>query len=285
MRRILPLLAALVMACGTGGAASTTSSAPAAPTTLGTTTTVAPPGLGCPLDDDFASAGRITRITQPSSDSRTLGLISVQTSDGCERLGFDFETVENAPATTPPSVNAEFLDDGRIVRIHLDIEQTVITDQLIETPLADRLYVVKSLDGGLFVDVHLAAPASARVSVTNSPAGLTLELSSREGEIGPPPSISQGVVLITPAPGSSVVGPDLDVTGYSRVFEGNVLVLATAGGAVVGQTTTQAAAWLETWGEFEGSLTVQPDTVDLFVGEESPEDGSLDGVTLRVEVR
>lgn len=285
MRRILPILAVLVVGCGTSTTTSTISNSSTPPSTIAATTTTAPQGLGCPVDVDFVSSGRIARITQPSSDSRTLGLISVQTSEGCERLGFNFETVENAPATTPPTVDAEFLDGGRIVRIHLDIDQTVITDQLVETTLADRLYVVKSLDGDFFVDIHLATPASARVSVSNSPAGLTLELSPRQGEIGPAVSKSRGVVLVAPAENDSIVGPELDATGYARVFEGNVLILATSGGAVVGQTATQAADWVDTWGEFEATLTLQPGTIDLFVGEESPEDGSLDGVTLKLEVQ
>lgn len=284
MRRIFPILVTLLVACGTGTATPTTSTIPQANTTVQETSTTARTGLGCPLDDEFTSSGRIARITQPTSDSKTLGLISIQESEGCERLGFNFETVENAPATTPPSVDAEFLDDGRILRIHLDIDQTVLADQLIETALADRLFVVRSLDGDLFVDVHLAAPAAARVSISNSPAGLTLELSRREGEIGPPALVSRGTVLVSPAD-INVVGPDVDVSGYSRVFEANVLVLATSGGAVVGQRTTQAADWVETWGQFETTLTLEPGTVELFVGAESPEDGSLEGVTLRIEVR
>jgi hypothetical protein len=284
MRRLVAVTVFLLAACGSNDAAPTT--IVAAPSTTGpATSTTSPPALGCPLDDEFASSGRIARITQPTSDSKTLGLISVQTSEGCERFGFDFETVENAPATTPPSVDAEFLDGGRIVRIHLDLDQTVITDQILETPLADRLYVVRSLDGSLFIDVHMERPASARVTVSNSPAGLTLELSSRQGDLGPAPAISSRTVVLAPTNDSSVNAPDIAVTGYARVFEANVLILATDGGAVASQTTAQAADWIETWGEFEGQLTLDPGTFELFVGEESPEDGSLQGVTLSLEVR
>jgi hypothetical protein len=284
MRRVIAVTMLFLAACGVSDPTPTTVAS--APSTTGpTTSTTAAPALGCPLDDEFASAGRIARITQPTSDSTTLGLISVQTSEGCERFGFDFETVENAPATTPPSVVAEFLDGGRIVRIHLDLGQTVITDQILETPLADRLFVVRSLDGTLFIDVHMERPASARVTVSNSPAGLTLELSSRQGDLGPAPAISPRTVLLSPTNDSLVDGPDVAVTGYARVFEGNVLILATDGGAVASRTTTEAADWAETWGEFEADLTLEPGTFELFVGEESPEDGSLQGVTLRLEVR
>lgn len=284
MPRYLVILV-LIAACGTSTSATSTSTSDTSPTTILSTTTTAPPGLGCPLDEEFTSVGRIARITQPTSDSKALGLISVQASGGCERLGFDFETVENAPATTPPSVDAEFLEGGRIVRIHLDIDQTVITDQLLGTPLAERLYVVRSLDGELFVDVHMAAAAAARVTVSNSPAGLTLELSPRQADIGTPPAISARTVLITPDPNQAVSGPEVDVAGYSRVFEANMLIVATSGGAVVAQQATTAADWVDTWGEFEATLTLEPASVDLFVGEESPEDGSLEGVTLKLEVR
>ncbi len=285
MRRALALLLILVAGCG----GTTTSPSSILPPGTGTTTpsssTSAPQTIGCPQDVEFIDEGRIARITQPSSDARTLGLISIQTAEGCERFGFNFETSENAPATTPPSIDGEFLDTGGIVRIYMDIDQTVLTDQLVETSLVDRLFVVRSLDGSMFVDLHLARPARARITVTNSPAGMTLELSPRDGELPPSAAISDRVVLITPRSEVVVDGPVVDVGGYARTFEANVLVLATAGGAVVARTNTTAADWVSTWGEFVTEIELPDGLDDLFVGEESPENGSLTGVTLRLTVR
>jgi Immunoglobulin-like domain of bacterial spore germination len=284
--RFLRISMALVLAgCGAGTATTSTLRPPVTVTSVSSTTTIPPQTIGCPQDTEFVGEGRIARITQPTSDSRTLGLISIQTSDGCEKFGFDFDTVENAPATTPPSVDAEFLDGGGIVRIHLDIDQTVITDQLVETTLVDRIFVVRSLDGSMFVDLHLARPARARVTVTNSPAGLTLELNPRDGELPPAPAVSESTVLIRPAHESVVDGPEVEVTGYARVFEANVLILASTGGTVVTRANTTAADWVETWGEFVTEIELPAGLFDAFVGEEGPADGSLNGITLKLTVR
>lgn len=256
---------------------STTSAVPAS-----TTTTVSP-GIGCPNESEFVGSGQIDRITQPSSDSRTLGLVSRQIVDGCERFGFDFDTAENAPATTPPSVTATFLEGERVIRVSLGIDRTVITDQLVETRLVERLFVVRALDGSIFVDLHLKEKANARISLSNSPARLTIELHPAPGEIGPAPTVSSRTVLITPH-GGTTVGEEVEITGYARTAEANVLIVAARAEEVLVEESTTAADWVETWGEFATTVTLPPGTVDLFVGEESPADGSLQGVTLRLTV-
>jgi hypothetical protein len=280
------MMAVVLAACGGTPATSTTAGPPATSTSTVTQSSSTLPPPGCPQDTEFTSTGRIARITQSSSDSRTLGLISVQESDGCERLGFDFETVENAPATTPPTTIAEFLPGEGIVRIHLDIDQTVITDQLVESSLVSRLYVVRALDGGIFVDLHLAAPASAQLTLSNSPASLTLELTPRlDGQLAAAPLVSERAVLTTPLSGMPVDAGPVDISGYARTFEASVLVVASRGNDVLSRLSTTAADWVDTWGEFEAEIELEPGDVDLFVGEESPQDGSLEGVTLKLEVR
>jgi len=284
MRRTPVLLLILIAGCG-GTTTSSSILPPGTATTTPSSSTSAPQAIGCPQDAEFIDEGRIARITQPSSDAKTLGLISIQTAEGCERFGFNFETNENAPATTPPSIDGEFLASGGIVRIQMDIDQTVLTDQLVETPLVDRLFVVRSLDGSMFVDLHLARSARARITVTNSPAGMTLELSPRDGQLPPSAAISDRLVLVTPRSEAVVDGPVVEVGGYARTFEANVLVLATVGGEVVARTNTTAADWVSTWGEFATEIELPAGLDDLFVGEESPENGSLTGVTLRLTVR
>lgn len=285
MPRVIACLLLAVTACGGQATVTTpptetttTTSVPAA-----TTTTTASPGIGCPNETEFVASGQIDRITQPSSDSRTLGLVSRQVVDGCERFGFDFDTAENAPATTPPSVTASFLEGERVIRVSLGINRTVITDQLVETRLVERLFVVRGLDGSVFVDLHLKEKANARISLSNSPARLTIELYPAAGEIGPAPSVSSRMVLIAPHDGTTV-GEEVEITGYARTTEANVLVVATRAEEVLVEESTTAADWVETWGEFATTVTLPPGTIDLFVGEASAADGSLQGVTLRVTV-
>jgi len=284
MRLLIVCLLFAATACG-GQATVTTPPATTSTTTAvpATTTTTASPGIGCPNETEFVATGQIDRITQPSSDSRTLGLVSRQVVDVCERFGFDFDTAENAPATTPPSVTASFLEGERVIRIALGINRTVITDQLVETRLVDRMFVVRALDGSIFVDLHLKEKANARISLSNSPARLTIELHPASGEIGPAPSVSSRMVLITPAVGATV-GEEVEITGYARTAEANVLVVATRAEEVLVEESTTAADWVETWGQFATTVTLPPGTIDLFVGEESSADGSLQGVTLRLTV-
>jgi hypothetical protein len=285
MRPLIVCFLVLAAACNGQSTPTTVALPPSSTTTSSTTTTtLAAPEIGCPQEAEFVGSGQIDRITQPSSDSRTLGLVSRQVDGSCERFGFDFDTAENAPATTPPSVTATYLDGERVIRVALGIDRTVITDQLIETRLVDRLFVVRALDGTMFVDLHLNEKTNARVSLSNSPARLTIELHPAGGEIGPAPTVSNRTVLLAPRDGATV-DEEIEVAGYARTSEANVLIVATLADEVVLEESTTAADWVETWGEFRSTVTLPPGRVDLFVGEESAADGSLQGVILRLTVQ
>lgn len=280
------------MACSPTIGAGTPSST-VAPTTSRTTaaTTSVPVGTtrlpaGCPEDTGFVEAGRVMRVDQPTSDTGTLGLISWAADDGCERLTVEFETTEGAPATTPPTVVVDFLESRQILRAWTDLDSTVVTDQLLETSLVDRLFVVRDLDGGMFLDLHLKGPVRARAVVSNSPARLTLEIEPGAQPFVSTAFVTGNVVVITPGAGTeAVAGAALDVTGYARTFEASVLVMATVGDRVVSETTTTAGDSRGTWGEFRTSIRVPPGELSLFVGEESLTDGSGSGATINLTVR
>ena len=277
----------LLAACAPVTGTTTTSTAATTTTTnTGGTPTVATTEavVGCTEDLDFVESGQVARIDQPSSDSNILGHVSWDTNEGCERFRLDFETNDGAPATTPPSVAVEYLDSGQILRIHLDLERTVLTDQLVETTLVERLYVVRALDGGLFVDLHLAAPSEARAAVRNSPAGLTLELHMGIQPFAGAATISDQAVVLEPL-ADAETGAMVAVNGYARTFEGNVVVVATSAGQTVAQANTEAADWAETWGEFRTTVEVPPGAISLFVGEESGSDGGLSGAVVEITAR
>lgn len=287
----------LVVACSsaTGGGSTTTLDAiapgteatattePAFPTTVPVTT---PRAAGCPEQGGFVDGGRVMRVDQPASDTNTLGLISWLAEEGCERFTLRFETTEGAPATTPPTVVVEFLASRQVLRVWTDAESTVVTEQLVETGLVERLYAVRALDGGIFIDFHLEGPAQARAEVSNSPASLTLELESGVQPFDSSSVVAGNTVVITPGPGTQVVaGTPLEVAGYARVFEANVSIIATIGDQLVAQTSTTASDWTDTWGEFMAPLQLPPGDVTLFVGEQSPADGQLVGATVSLTVR
>lgn len=266
-------------------AAPTETTATAAPTTTAPEATTTPTVGRCADEFEFAEGGQVADLHQESSDSRTIGVISWSEEEDCETFTVDFQTSEGAPATTPPSAVVSHLETFQVLRISLaSVDATVVTDQLVETTLVDRLYVVRSLDEGMFIDLHLAEPAQARVEAADSPARLTLTLKPGLVPITGFSTLTDRLVVTTP-PGGVVVDPFVTINGYSRTFEGQVTFVATSGSDIVMERNTTAADWSETWGEFRSTLSLPLGEVSLFVGEASPDDGNLEGATIRLTVR
>ncbi|MGH8927510.1 MAG: Gmad2 immunoglobulin-like domain-containing protein [Acidimicrobiia bacterium] len=222
-------------------------------------------------------------MSETSSDAEQISAIGWQSQGGCEVFVIDFATDQGAPATTPPSVEAVLLREPGIVRVAVEMAMTAITDQLVESGLVRQIFVVRGLDQGLFVDLHLSAPALASVVASSSPAQVVISLEPGGRDYSGMPAIGPNVVLISPLEGP-VLTP-LQITGYSRNFEANTIGRITQGSSVLAQGSTTAADWVETWGEFE--LVLDPTgsgEADLFVGEQSAEDGSDRGVMVPIEL-
>ncbi|MEA1904081.1 MAG: Gmad2 immunoglobulin-like domain-containing protein [Actinomycetota bacterium] len=282
------LIALSVAACSpSGGQAATTATGAGITSTTSITasTTTLPLVAGCEEGGEFfEGGGQIGSIDHPGSDSTTIGTISWNADTSCETFTISFVTSEGAPPTTPPTVSAFYVGDSPIVRLHMDVEGTVITDQLVETQFVDRLYVIRALDGGMFIDLHLAAPAQARIETSSSPAELIVDLQPGLLEY-PVAAAASDIVVVTSPLDSAVISGELLVEGYSRTFEANVMMIVTQGADVLAETFTTAADWVETWGEFRATLALEPGDYSLFVGEESPEDGSLEGLTIDLMIQ
>lgn len=287
MRRAAVLALALAALAGCTGEdnAETTVTQPT-PTTAPERLTTTTEGLlgSCSGEGEFVEGGRIGRIENPASDAGTIGLIGWEAEESCETFEISFETPEGAPATTPPTLTAEYVGDSGVIRLGIDADETVIIDQRVETALVTRLYVVRSLDGAMFVDFHLAAPAQARLSSQSSPAAVTLQLEpgilGYTGEV----TASGPIVLIAPREDTNVERT-ISVQGYARALESNVLVIATQGDEVVAETSIAAADSPTTWGQFQTEVGLVPGRVSLFVGEESAESGRFEGVSIDVTVQ
>ena len=269
----------LLAGCVADGAAVTTTSTAATTTTGDLSPSTLPPVVECPGIGDFAEGRGIAYIDGAESDTRRLGRISWDTSDQCESFRFEFETSEAAPATSPPDVRVDHLESFQVIRIGLDIDSAIITDQLVETNLVDRLYVVRSLTGEIFVDLHLSAPAAVRVSSSSSPARLTVDLRPGFVPFSGEVTVGENVVLTSPTAGAEV-GPRTQLLGYARTLEANVLAIATQDGRVVAEADTTAADSLQTWGEYRLPIVLPPGPSTLFVGEANPWDGSLYRITI-----
>jgi hypothetical protein len=277
------VLAGVAAACAPNGTVATPAQESPTTTTTEMTTTTLPPVVECPGEGDFEEGGGIADIDGTGSDSHRLAGVSWETSDLCESFELRFETAEGAPATTVPTTDIDHLPSFQVVRITMNVEATVLTDQIVETSLVDRLYVVRSLDGGMFVDLHLTEPAAVRASADSSPARLVVDLRPGLVPFEGGSIVAENVVVVAPTPGASVA-PQTTVTGYARTVEANVVMTVTQDAAQVSETSTTAADYLETWGEFSLDAVLPPGQVSLFVGETSPEDGDPVGVTFDLTV-
>ncbi|HJU80461.1 MAG TPA: Gmad2 immunoglobulin-like domain-containing protein [Acidimicrobiia bacterium] len=285
--RVFALIVVVAACTSEGGSTSTqapatstsTTSVPAS-TTVATTTTTEVGGCGegeAMTEDGEVGAGGT------SGDAEQIGAITWDTNPECEVFTIDFVTAQAAPATSAPTMSAEFLRSSAVVRVYLDLEATSVTDQLVQSGLVDRVYVARRPDRTLFVDFHLVAPALARVSVAESPGQVKVELEPGGGELDGLAAFAQNVVVISPTTGPVEV--PTEITGYSRNFEANTIARISQGGSILDEDFTTAADWVETWGEY--SLTLDPagsGDAELFVGEQSAQDGSDRGVVIDIEL-
>lgn len=191
----------------------------------------------------------------------------------------ELATAGGAPATEPGGVRAELLRDLGIVRLRLDdrVTSTAIADRLVEGDLVDRVYVVRSLSGELYIDIHLESAALARASINRSPALLVVDLQAGGSELEARPITADLAVVVSPT-GARAEYP-LTVEGYARTFEATVVIRIRQGNRLDLDDLTTAADYLVTWGEFRFQLTGGPKgNIELFVGEDSPRDGEERGV-------
>lgn len=240
--------------------------------------------MECPGAGDFGEGGGIADTEEPTSDSGTLGRISWDVNDQCESFVFEFETSEGAPATSVPSIRIDHMETFQVIRIKMDVDGTVLADQLVETGLVTRLFVVKSLESGYFVDLHLKEPAAVRARIDSSPARLTVDLRPGLVPFFGSATVGEQVVLVSP-PDKAEVEAQTNLIGYSRTFESNVLIVVSRDDAVLFETSTSSAGYIETWGEFRNLISLPVGESSVFVGEASPEGGSLTGITVTLTVR
>jgi len=277
------LVMVLIASCTEPDATSTTTSSPTTtiPSTASTASTIPdlPPCLAG--DQPFATDGALARglLDGQESDAELVAGLSWTAFEGCERLVVDLATAGGAPATEPGGVRAELLRDQGIVRLRLNdlVTSTAIADRVVERELVDRVYVVRSVDGNLYVDVHLGSAVLARASVTRSPAAVIVDLQAGGSDLDARPLVSDAAVVVSPT-GRKADYPLL-VEGYARTFEASVVLRIRQGNRVRVEDVTASADYLVTWGEYRFEVPEGPSgNVDVFVGEDSPKDGDERGV-------
>lgn len=185
--------------------ATTTSTAPPSPIApTSTTRTEEPPLQPIPpcltAAPPFGEEGEIDSHAPAGSDSTLLAAIDWQVWEGCERFLFSMASTEGAPTLEPPSALLIIFREHGVLRVlhGPEVETSAISYQLVDSPLVDRLYVLKSPGGGLYVDLHLAQPVAARMIPGSGPATLTIDLRPGGEPYSGSPLVTPRAVLMLP---------------------------------------------------------------------------------------
>jgi len=291
----LSLLLAACSAATTDSEQTSTTAPPPASTATSTeaptiTTLGGQPDSPCLVGDrPFSTSGVISAFGGATGDAAQVSSLRAGSHPGCERVVVDLLTADGAPAGSIGLVGVEYDEEVGIVRINLpeSVSRTAVADSRFDGTLADRAYVVRTTAGHLAIDIHVAAGAgiALRAFEVDAPSRIVVDLRPNP-EASPVrgATVGDGVVVIEPGPGPATA--PLSVAGYSRAFEANVIVRLheTRDSPPIAETVTTATDWVEVWGEFQVALAAIPDQqFELFVGSESPRDGTPQGAWLSID--
>lgn len=148
----------------------------------------------------FGEEGEIDTYSPTGSDSALLANIDWNIWEECERFAFSMASPEGAPTLVPPSSLLVIFREHGVLRLHLGAEVTTsaVSFQLVNSPLVDRLYVLKSPGGGVQLDLHLAQPVVARMIPSSGPATLTVDLRPDGSPFSRSPLITSRAVVLLP---------------------------------------------------------------------------------------
>lgn len=286
--RLLALLI-LLAGCVPDGAdqttdvpASTTKTSQVTTTTVPgpppTTVAAAPPCLSG--DEPFTS--RTTGVVgRPDGDAAAIAGLRWEDFDGCQRVVVSLATADQAPATRSGQVEVSVRSDLGVVRIDFgaEVEHTAVADALMDTSLVAGAFVVRDIEGGLFLDLHTETGVEVRAMTPSAPARVVVDLRPVGSEGSG--SAATGPLAVLMTPNQPATSYPIDVSGYARTPEGAVVIRLTVDGEQVATLGTPATDWLETWGVF--AATIQdgpPGEGELMVGDGSELD-TIFGFTIR----
>lgn len=299
---LLTSTALLFAACGGDSTATPTATPPVA-TTAATSSPPATPPAGatpaatatvagdlpvCLQAERYASDGDIVVAGATGGALERGQVLDVRWNAhaGCERVVIDLGMADGSAAAAPGMVAASLLRDLGVVRVRLPDVESVdpdATERMTGGELASAAYVVRSRDGGLYVDLHLGGSAEVAVTTLADPARVVVDLRPGGSAIPAPAASTIRVVMLTPRPGAATY--PLTVTGYARTFEANVVARLVQGGDLVVEDHTTATAWTDAWGEFSITFADGPaGAVEVQAGEYSARDGAWEGTAVAVEL-
>ena len=241
----------------------------------------------CLQGGPFVADGRIPLASTTAGAAARIDTMRWETHNGCARFVVDFASEEGRPVATIGGVTAEFMRNLGVVRVELPDISGVdpgATDSRFDG-LARAAYAVNSPDGtGMFVDLHLDAPAEAHVAVLENPARVAIDLRPGGPSLQPPAVAGRRVVVMEPRTGEESY--PLTIQGYARTFEANVVARLEQDGRDADEMFTTATGWVDAWGHFSMTFDEGPTgDVVLHVGEYSARDGAWEGVAVDLSMR
>lgn len=242
----------------------------------------------CLVGDDFVADGVIPVAAGETGDATRITALRWEAHDGCERFVIDLAAGGDSAARTIGSVRGEFLRTLGVVRVTLPTMAEVdadATDARFDGPLVRRAYVVRAPDGaGMYVDLHLGEAAEADLTILGEPARVVVDLRPGGDVVGGSPATHTRVVVVRPQGG--VATYPLEITGYGRTFEANIVARLVHDGTDVAEQFTTATAWADAWGHYSLSIpSGPPGDVELHVGQHSARDGTWEGVRIPLTMR
>ncbi len=241
----------------------------------------------CLQGESFIADGAFPLEANDTGDAHKVSGMRWAAHEGCERFMIDFTDEDGNPATAPGDVKAEMIRELGIVRLSLRDVAWVDTDaieELFEGALAHAGYSVRSDRGRwMYIDLHLAGEAEARVSILEDPARVLVDL--RPGG-GPVPEHIYGtrVILLNSLPPQDTY--PLTLTGYSRTFEANVVARMEQHGEEIFENFTTTTGYVDAWGLYTFTIEEGPSgPIELHVGEYSAKDGTWQGIVSEMEMK
>lgn len=272
------LIAATVMAlaigaCSPSASVSTTtdSTLPETTTTTSATTTTTSDQPVCLTGNQpFVSTGGAGVIERDDTDARIISGIRWTSYDECERIILEFSAASGAPAVSPPGVGPLFIRSAGVLRLQLDevVTSSAVIDQTIATTLVSHAFVVRRSTGELFVDLHMRAPVTIRVTVASGPARIVIDAVPGGTDYTSPSIVTDDLVVVDPV-GGDLIYP-FTVNGYVRGQVAPMTVtLATGSDDFVFEG--EVGAQSDAWGAFTVLVSHGPvGPASLVVGEQIP---------------
>jgi hypothetical protein len=197
-------------------------------------------------------------VSGAEGDASAIGQVSWIDHGTCERLIISYRTSAGAPAVDPPTVATLLIRQSAVLRLNIGTSVTVsaFKEQVVDSPLVEGVFVVRTPTGAIFADIHLASAAVARVINQSSPARTAIDLRAGGPRLTSQPLRSGETIVVEPLGGD--VRYPFSISGYALGDEAEIVGSLQANGSAVVEARASVAERYDTWGAFTVLFTDGP---------------------------